>query len=87
MKIPDCYIEDLNRIIDKLYKYEGEDIFFAYRKLLNIRDQFRFYEVPITDINYDHLLEAQIHLEDRITFRLSNYDFLEKRIAFYEGKS
>lgn len=88
MKIPECYIEDLNKIIEEKDRYRPVDLFYAYTKLWALKDVFRNYGMTSEDEEYDHLLTALVEIEMKIAIKLHIYEESEKRrTKYYEGES
>lgn len=79
MKIPDCYIEKLNEIIENEERYDGHELFYAYKDLWEIKDVFRIYKVLPDDDEYGRLLGALVRIELNIALKLFKVDELEKR--------
>lgn len=88
MKIPDCYIEKLNEIIENKENYHGAELIYAYRKLWELKEIFgRNITFPLTDKDYNRILDALVNIELKIAVRLYNDDEREKRIKRHESKS
>ena len=78
MKIPERYLEDLNKIIEKKDSYRSVDLFYAYTRLWALKDVFKNYNMTSEDEEYDRLLTALVEIEMKIALRLHIYEELEK---------
>lgn len=88
MKVPDCYIEKLNEIIENKENYHGEELIYAYRKLWELKEIFgRQIMFPLQDKNYNRILDALANIELKIAIRLFNDYEREKRIKRHESRS
>lgn len=88
MKIPERYIEDLNKIIEEKDRYNTVQLFYAYTKLWALKDVFKNYGMTSEDEEFDRLLTVLVEIEMKIAIRLHINEEMEKwRGKNYEGKS
>lgn len=85
MKVPDEYIEKLNKLLEKKEHCHGVELFYLYKDLYDIKYVFGIYRAGI-DENFDRLIDALVKIEIEIAIMLCNYEESQKRKS-YEGKS
>lgn len=86
MNVPDCYIEKLDKLLEKKDHCHGVELFYLYKDLFDIKCVFGIYRVGI-DENYDRLIDALVKIEIEIAIMLCNYEESQKRKGYYESKS
>lgn len=88
MKIPERYIEELNKIIENQENYSSVELFYAYTKLWSLKDVFRHYGMTSENEEYDRLLDALVSIEIKVAVRLRVYQEQEKwRVKWDESES